>query len=64
MEIVDDKKYVRKSKTIALIGASMKEERPSNSVMRNLLKRGYKVFPVNPGHEGSKVLGKGQKETT
>ena len=45
------------TKTIALIGASVKEERPSNSVMRNLLKREYQVFPVNPGHVGEKILG-------
>ena len=45
------------TKTIALIGASVKEERASNSVMRNLLKRGYQVFPVNPGHAGGEILG-------
>ena len=54
-ELVD--KVLRKTKTIALIGASKKEERPSNLVMRNLLKRGYQVFPVNPGHEGGEILG-------
>ena len=54
-ELVDE--VLRKTKTIALIGASKKEKRPSNSVMRNLLKRGYQVFPVNPGHEGSTILG-------
>ena len=25
--------------------------------MRNLLKRGYQVFPVNPGHAGEEILG-------
>ena len=48
---------LRTTKTIALIGASIKKERPSNSVMRNLLKRGYQVFPVNPGHAGNEILG-------
>ena len=49
---------LKNTKTIALIGASVKEERPSNSVMRNLLSRGYQVFPVNPGHAGRKILGR------
>ena len=50
-------KILETTKTIALIGASIKEERPSNSVMRNLLSRGYQVFPVNPGHAGKRILG-------
>ena len=49
---------LKNTKTIALIGASVKEERPSNSVMRNLLNRGYQVFPVNPGRVGGKILGR------
>ncbi len=54
-EFVDE--VLKQTKTIALIGASLKEERPSNLVMRNLMKRGYRVFPVNPGHEGRAILG-------
>ena len=44
-------------KSIALIGASPNEARPSFGVMRFLLGRGYKVAPVNPGQAGKEILG-------
>jgi uncharacterized protein len=45
-------------KTIALVGASPNEARPSFSVMRFLLGKGYEVAPINPGQAGKEILGR------
>jgi len=45
------------TRTIALIGASNKPERPSFGVMKFLLSKGYTVYPVNPGLHGQEIQG-------
>jgi predicted CoA-binding protein len=40
---------LREVKTIAVVGLSPKEARPSNMVARYLIESGYTVIPVNPG---------------
>lgn len=48
---------LRNTRTIAMVGASPKSNRPSYFAMKYLLQRGYRVIPVNPGHEGKEILG-------
>lgn len=45
-------------KTIAMVGASANEVRPSFLVLKYLLGKEFSVFPVNPGHAGKEILGR------
>jgi uncharacterized protein len=44
-------------KTIAMVGASEKQNRPSYFAFKYLIERGYRMIPVNPGHAGKTLLG-------
>ena len=44
-------------KTIAMVGASMNEMRPSYFAMLYLQGKGFRVIPVNPRYAGQQLLG-------
>jgi predicted CoA-binding protein len=45
-------------KTIAVVGASANRSRPVFIVTKFLISKGFRVFPVNPGHAGGEILGR------
>lgn len=46
---------IKNHKRIAVIGLSPNSMRPSNGVARMMIREGYEVIPVNPGHD--EILG-------
>ena len=44
-------------KTIAMVGISPKDNRPSYFVFKYLMERGYRMIPINPGQAGKDILG-------
>lgn len=53
----DIKALLEGARTIALVGASDRPDRPSYGVMRFLQDHGYRVIPVNPQITGEHVHG-------
>lgn len=51
------REILKSVRTIALVGASANEVRPSYFVMKYLIDKGYAVAPVNPGLAGQSLLG-------
>jgi len=45
-------------KTIAMVGASANEVRPSYFAFKYLLQRGYDMIPINPGQVGKSLMGR------
>lgn len=48
-------RLVREAKTIAVVGLSPKTARPSHEVAAYMQEAGYRIVPVNPGHD--QILG-------
>ncbi len=52
------KQVLTETRRIAVVGASAKPWRPSNSVLGFLIDRRYDVTPVNPGLSGQSIRGR------
>jgi predicted CoA-binding protein len=56
-----DDAYIRgildETKSIAVVGASANQVRPSFFVVKYLVSKEYDVIPVNPGHAGKEIAG-------
>ena len=58
-QVVNDKikEILSKYKTIAMVGVSKDDKKPSTIVMKYMQKYDFKVIPVNPSAKGQKILG-------
>lgn len=45
-------------KTVAIVGASANDVRPSFFVTKYMIDKGFEVFPVNPGQAGKEIAGR------
>lgn len=51
------REILNSARTIAVVGASPRRERPSHGVMAYLQRHGYRAIPVNPNAAGGTILG-------
>jgi uncharacterized protein len=51
------KEILSKYKTIAMVGVSKDDKKPSTIVMKYMQRYGFKVIPVNPSAKDQKILG-------
>ncbi len=56
-ELTDMRTALGEARTIAVVGASDKADRPSRGVMKFLQQRGYRCIPVSPRLAGQTLLG-------
>ena len=49
--------YVKRAKTIAIVGLSARKETAAHDVAQVLQSAGYKIIPVNPRAVGDEILG-------
>ena len=52
---VEIARALKTARTIAVVGCSPKDNRPSHVIASYLLSKGFEVIPVNPGH--TEILG-------
>ena len=45
-------------RSVAIVGASANDVRPSYFVAKYLIDKGFEVYPVNPGQAGKEILGR------
>jgi hypothetical protein len=48
---------LQQAKSFAMVGASANTRRPSYFVLKYLIAKGYRAFPINPGQAGGEILG-------
>ncbi|HOO54600.1 MAG TPA: CoA-binding protein [Methanothrix sp.] len=61
MSIIEDYEKLReilmRSRTVAVVGISPDEYRPSYFVSKTVMGYGFKMYFINPEHEGEEILG-------